>query len=90
VRPPGHTLSLTHTDVNIACVTTYGTGDVFFLASPTLQCYNTGIREIRRSKGPGGLKKMIMKRFYDEVWLPFVASKRPILMLAIATYMALC
>jgi hypothetical protein len=33
---------------------------------------------------------MIMKRFYNEVWLPFVASKRPILLLAIATYMALC
>ncbi len=33
---------------------------------------------------------MIMKRFYNEVWLPFVATKRIILLLAIATYMALC
>jgi len=33
---------------------------------------------------------MIMTQFYNEVWLPFVASKRPILMLAIATYLALC
>jgi hypothetical protein len=81
---------VTHTGVNIVFVKTYGSGDVFFLASPAPQCYNTGIREIRRSKGLGGLKKMIMKRFYDEVWLPFVASKRPILMLAIATYLALC
>jgi hypothetical protein len=79
-----------HTGVNAVQVKTYSSGGVFFLAWPTLGCYNTTIREIRRSKGPGGLKKMIMKRFYDEVWLPFVASKRPILLLAIATYLALC
>jgi hypothetical protein len=33
---------------------------------------------------------MIMKRFYYELWLPFVFNKRRILVLAIATYMALC
>lgn len=33
---------------------------------------------------------MIMAHLYHEIWLPFVASKRPILVLAIATYMALC
>jgi hypothetical protein len=53
-------------------------------------CYNTTIREMYRSRGSGGLKKMIMLHFYHEIWLPFVASKRPILLLAIATYLALC
>jgi len=33
---------------------------------------------------------MNMLHFYEEIWLPFVASKRPIVLLAIATYMALC
>jgi hypothetical protein len=34
---------------------------------------------------------MVMtRRFYYQMWLPFIASKRPILVLAIATYMALC
>jgi hypothetical protein len=33
---------------------------------------------------------MGMLKFYYERWIPFVASKRPILVLAIATYMALC
>lgn len=33
---------------------------------------------------------MIMTQLYYEIWLPFMASKRPILVLAIATYMALC
>jgi hypothetical protein len=33
---------------------------------------------------------MIMKRFYYELWLPFVSNKRRILVLAIASYMALC
>jgi hypothetical protein len=33
---------------------------------------------------------MAMKRFYYETWLPFVATKRHILILTIATYAALC
>jgi hypothetical protein len=33
---------------------------------------------------------MVMKHFYFDMWLPFVESKRPIVVLAIATYMALC
>jgi hypothetical protein len=33
---------------------------------------------------------MVMAHLYYDVWLPFAASKRPILVLAIATYMALC
>lgn len=33
---------------------------------------------------------MLMLKFYHEIWTPFVASKRPILVLAIATYLALC
>ncbi len=33
---------------------------------------------------------MVMKKFYYETWLPFVATKRHILILAIATYAALC
>jgi len=33
---------------------------------------------------------MTAPNFYYDVWLPFVASKRPILLLAIATYIALC
>jgi hypothetical protein len=33
---------------------------------------------------------MAMKKFYYESWLPFVATKKHILILAIATYAALC
>lgn len=31
-----------------------------------------------------------MKRFYYQTWLPFVVTKRRILVLAIASYLALC
>lgn len=31
-----------------------------------------------------------MSRFYYETWLPFIISKRRILILAIASYLALC
>jgi hypothetical protein len=31
-----------------------------------------------------------MKRFYVEVWVPFTLTKRRILVLAIASYLALC
>jgi hypothetical protein len=33
---------------------------------------------------------MLMKRFYFQVWLPFTLNKRRILLLAIASYLALC
>lgn len=33
---------------------------------------------------------MVMSHFYYDLWLPFIDSKRPIIILAIATYMALC
>jgi len=32
----------------------------------------------------------LMKNFYYETWLPFVFTKRRILLLAIASYIALC
>jgi hypothetical protein len=32
----------------------------------------------------------LMKKFYHEVWVPFTLNKRRILILAIASYMALC
>jgi len=31
-----------------------------------------------------------MKKFYYEIWLPFIFNKRRILILAIASYIALC
>jgi hypothetical protein len=31
-----------------------------------------------------------MARFYHEIWVPFAMSKRRILILAIASYLALC
>ena len=31
-----------------------------------------------------------MKRFYYETWLPFTINKRRILILTIATYLAMC
>lgn len=34
--------------------------------------------------------KMAMKKFYYEFWLPFTFNKRRILILAIASYIALC
>jgi len=39
----------------------------------------------------GGHRRMVvMRSFYYETWLPFVITKRRILLLAIATYIALC
>jgi len=32
----------------------------------------------------------IMKSFYNEIWLPFTINKKRILILAIASYIALC
>jgi len=31
-----------------------------------------------------------MAKFYYEIWLPFILTKRRILVLAIASYIALC
>ena len=31
-----------------------------------------------------------MKVFYDKIWVPFVVTKKRILILAIASYIALC
>jgi len=33
---------------------------------------------------------MVMKKFYYEIWLPFTITKKRILILAIAAYIALC
>jgi hypothetical protein len=33
---------------------------------------------------------MLMKKFYYQVWVPFTLTKRRILLLAIASYLALC
>ena len=38
----------------------------------------------------GGQKMVVMRSFYYETWLPFVITKRRILVLAIASYIALC
>jgi len=32
----------------------------------------------------------MMKNFYYEIWLPFTLNKRRILLLAIASYIAMC
>jgi hypothetical protein len=32
----------------------------------------------------------VMKKFYYEVWIPFTFTKRRILILAIASYIAMC
>jgi hypothetical protein len=33
---------------------------------------------------------MMMVKFYNDLWLPFVFNKRRILVLAMASYLALC
>jgi len=33
---------------------------------------------------------MLMEKFYYDIWLPFTMTKRRILVLAIASYLALC
>lgn len=38
----------------------------------------------------GGVKMVLMRSFYYETWLPFVITKKRILILAIASYIALC
>ena len=38
----------------------------------------------------GGQKMVVMRSFYYRTWLPFVITKRRILGLAIASYIALC
>jgi len=60
----------------------------FFLGSQSLIAYNRdSIEEIRITVGFG---EEVMRNFYDNVWLPFTANKRRILILVIATYIALC
>jgi hypothetical protein len=49
--------------------------------------YNTAI-EIWKIGGDFG--SMAMKRFYYRIWLPFTATKKRILILAIASYIAMC
>jgi len=44
----------------------------------------------RRSKKVLGGRKRVMTAFYYEIWVPFVMTKRRILVLAIASYLALC
>ena len=36
------------------------------------------------------LRRNEMKSFYEQVWVPFVMTKKRILILAIASYIALC
>jgi hypothetical protein len=48
--------------------------------------YNTGVDD----EGTLGGRKMAMQRFYYETWLPFATPKLRILVLAIASYLALC
>jgi len=33
---------------------------------------------------------MIMRRFYYSIWVPFILPKRRIMILAVASYLALC
>ncbi len=36
------------------------------------------------------LRRKTMRKFYQKVWLPFTITKKRILILAIASYIALC
>lgn len=47
------------------------------------------IRLLDLMKVLGG-RKVAMKRFYYQTWLPFIATKKHILILTVATYAALC
>ena len=49
--------------------------------------YNQSVKEGVNRIGLGG---MVMKKFYYEKWVPFIFNKRRILLLAIASYIALC
>ncbi len=55
-------------------------------------CYNTVVVEGQKtgfgSRVTGGRQNM--KRFYYKFWVPFTVSKKRILILAIASYIALC
>jgi len=62
---------------------------VFFLAFYAPFCYHNHI--VREQQFTDVFREgEIMSRFYYETWLPFIVNKRRILILAIASYIALC
>ena len=63
--------------------------DVFFLPQYTHFNYNADMivrGDQANSSNWGGA----MRQFYFQVWIPFTLSKRRILVLSIASYIALC
>jgi hypothetical protein len=63
-----------------------GARSVFCLHRGRRFRYNTGVVREGALRG----RKRVMSRFYYETWLPFAATKWRILILAIASYLALC
>jgi hypothetical protein len=45
---------------------------------------------IRALEKGGGVKVIMIEKFYYGFWLPFTINKKRILILAIASYIALC
>jgi hypothetical protein len=74
-------------------LTLYSTGSYaqkhgFFLPFEPPCGYNNGI--VKQNAVARNRKKVTMKKFYYEFWLPFTITKKRILLLAIASYIALC
>ncbi len=50
-------------------------------------CYNTVTQRKRRTEPR---QEQVMQKLYFDFWIPFTINKRRILILAIASYVAMC
>jgi hypothetical protein len=62
----------------------------FFLVFSGAVLYNKGVMGNGAAEVGYGLRRSVMLSFYYKVWLPFAATKKRVLILAIAAYIALC
>ena len=65
-------------------------GATFFLNFGCNSVIMTTVMKARLREQGYYLRGKMMKRFYERFWCPFVVTKRRILILAIASYIALC
>ncbi len=77
--------------INPAPIRTYVQPYPIFLVFSAVLVYNKVVmRKDRLRKWGFDLGRTTMTTFYYKVWLPFTATKKRILILAIASYIALC
>ncbi len=76
--------------VSALCTESYVLGAAFFLNFGCNSVIMTTVMKARLREQGYHLRGKMMKKFYETFWCPFVVTKRRILILAIASYIALC